>query len=50
VLGHGMGGMIACHLALIDPVRVRGLILLNTLNPDGYKSNVKIKDIEDLKQ
>jgi pimeloyl-ACP methyl ester carboxylesterase len=50
VFGHGMGGMIACHLALIDPIRVRGLILLNTLNPDGYKSNVKVKSIEDLKK
>ena len=45
VVGHGMGAMIACHLSLIDAARVRGLILLSPLRPDGYNSDVKVESI-----
>ncbi len=48
VVGHGMGAMVAVHLSLIDPVKVRGLILLSPLRPDGYKSDIKINCKEDL--
>ena len=52
IVGHGLGAMVACHLALIDAPKVRGLILLNPLRPDGYQCNLKIKteqDVEKLK-
>ena len=48
IVGHGMGAMVAVHLSLIDPVKVRGLILLSPLRPDGYKSDIKINCKEDL--
>jgi|ETNmetMinimDraft_14_1059893.scaffolds.fasta_scaffold189000_1 pimeloyl-ACP methyl ester carboxylesterase len=50
VVGHGMGAMVAVHLSLIDPSKVRGLILLSPLRPDGYKSDIKIEDKAELYQ
>jgi len=50
VVGHGMGAMIACKLALMDPSKVRGLILINPLRPDGYKTNKTYNKLEDLKK
>ena len=50
IVGHGMGGMVACHLALIDAPKVKGLCLIDPLKPDGYHSNVKIEDDMDLRK
>ncbi len=50
IVGHGMGAMVAVHLSLIDPAKVRGLILLSPLRPDGYKSDIEIKCKEDLQK
>lgn len=43
-----MGAMVGVHLALMDAVKVKGLILISPLRPDGYKSEVKIKSEVDL--
>ena len=43
-----MGAMVAVYLSLLDPIRVRGLILISPLRPDGYKSDVKVENYEDL--
>jgi len=35
VLGHAMGGPVALKLALLMPLRVTGVLLINTLRFDG---------------
>jgi len=44
IVGHGMGAMVGCHLALLSPDKVKGLICINPLRPDGYKSDIKINN------
>ena len=35
IMGHSLGGPIALNLALLMPETVNGVMLLNTLRPDG---------------
>jgi len=43
-----MGAMVAVHLALKDKAKVRGLIMINPLRPDGYKTNKKYPTLIEL--
>lgn len=45
VVGHSMGGMIACKLAVSYPERVRGLALLGPVSPSPALSDVFSKRI-----
>ncbi|QSZ35702.1 hypothetical protein DSL72_006824 [Monilinia vaccinii-corymbosi] len=46
VVGHSMGGMIACELAFQFPQRVKGLVLLGPINPSETLAKVFTKRIE----
>lgn len=45
VVGHSMGGMIACELAIQYPHRVKGLILPGPVHPSPTLSEVFTKRI-----
>jgi pimeloyl-ACP methyl ester carboxylesterase len=49
VLGHGMGGGVAMELSLLMPLKCKGVILLNTLRPEGLPG-IKVTSIEELQQ
>ena len=49
VVAHSTGAAVALHLQIILPWRIKGLLLISPLNPDGLKSDLDIKSMVDVK-
>ena len=50
VIGHSTGAAVAIRLQIILPWKIKGLILLSPLNPDGLKSDIDVNEMKDIKE
>jgi pimeloyl-ACP methyl ester carboxylesterase len=49
LIGHSTGAAVAIRLQIILPWKIKGLILLSPLNPDGLKSDIDVNEMKDVK-
>ena len=49
IIAHSTGAAVALHLQIILPWRVKGMIFLSPMGPDGLKTDLPVEDMKDVK-